>query len=181
LFSHANIMTVLDDTSAAAATMASSSSTAETTSRDEENNIPVNNDPEEASNSQQQQSALQEQDDDDDDDDDLTIIGLDPEEDTDHHRAAALAWMEQNGPELEERRRHVLLRELQRVQRASFVHFILLCLIPTALLCIVVATVLGDDEPCGTDVTICRQEARTFINAFTTRCICDAIRVTGVN
>jgi hypothetical protein len=108
----------------------------------------------------------------------LTIIGLDQDPQDNHdYDAAALAWMEQNGPEIERRRRNVLLRELQRVQRASFIHFILLCLIPTALLCIVVATVLSEEEPCGSDVTICRQEARTFINAFTTRCICDAIVV----
>jgi hypothetical protein len=54
---------------------------------------------------------------------------------------------------------------------------VLLCLIPTALLCIVVATVLGDEEDCGSDVTVCRQDPRTFINAFTTRCVCDAIDV----
>jgi hypothetical protein len=53
----------------------------------------------------------------------------------------------------------------------------LLCLIPTALLLIVVVTVFGEEEPCGSEVTTCRQEARTFINAFTTRCICDAIDV----
>jgi hypothetical protein len=38
-------------------------------------------------------------------------------------------------------------RAPQRVQRASFVHFMLLCLIPTALLLIVVVTVFGEEEP----------------------------------
>lgn len=114
-----------------------------------------------------------------DDDDDLTIIGLDhdPENGNNDQQAAALAWIEQNGPEMEERRRNVLLRELQRVQRASFIHFVLLCLIPTSLLFIVVATVLGEDESCESDATSCAKEARTFINAFTTRCICEAIDV----
>ena len=118
-------------------------------------------------------------DNDDDDDDDVTIIGLDndPEQGNNDQQAAALAWIEQNGPEMEERRRNVLLRELQRVQRASFIHFVLLCLIPTSLLLIVVATVLGEDETCESAATFCEKEARTFINAFTTRCICDAIDV----
>uniref|UniRef100_A0A7S1GM78 Uncharacterized protein n=1 Tax=Cyclophora tenuis TaxID=216820 RepID=A0A7S1GM78_CYCTE len=120
-----------------------------------------------------------EEDEEEEDDDDMTIIGLDqdPEQGNNDQQAAALAWIEQNGPEMEERRRNVLLRELQRVQRASFIHFVLLCLIPTSLLFIVVATVLGEDESCVSDATFCAKEARTFINAFTTRCICDAIDV----
>jgi len=124
-------------------------------------------------------TALNADDDGMSDDDDMTIIGLDqdPEQGTNDQQAAALAWIEQNGPEMEERRRTVLLRELQRVQRASFIHFVLLCLIPTSLLFIVVATVLGDDETCESEVTTCATEPRTFINAFTTRCICDAIDV----
>lgn len=112
-----------------------------------------------------------------DDDDDETIIDLEADIDENDPHAAALAWIEQNGPEMEQRRRNILLRELQRVQRASFIHFLLLCLIPTALLLIVVVTVLSDEEPCGSDVTYCEQEARTFINAFTTRCLCDAVNV----
>ena len=109
------------------------------------------------------------------DDDEMTIITLD--HNNDQNATAALAWLDQNGPKMKRRRRNVLLRELQRVQRASFIHFMLLCLIPTALLLVVVVTVFGEGEPCGSEVTTCRQEARTFINAFTTRCICDAIDV----
>lgn len=71
------------------------------------------------------------------------------------------------------------MRELQRIQRASFIHFGLLCLIPTSLLLIVVATVIGDDESCVSEATNCIREERTFINAFTTRCVCDAISVNG--
>jgi hypothetical protein len=116
----------------------------------------------------------------DGDDDDMTIIGLeyDPENTASQETAAMTAqWVEQNGPEMEERRRQVLLRELQRVQRASFIHFMLLCLIPTALLLVVVFAVIGDEEDCESDVANCVKEPRTFINAFTTRCICDAIDV----
>jgi hypothetical protein len=76
-------------------------------------------------------------------------------------------------------RRNVLLRELQRLQRTSFIHFMALCLIPTSLLFIVLATVLADDEQCESLATTCEKEPRTFINAFTTRCICDAITVIG--
>ena len=94
------------------------------------------------------------------DDDEMTIITLEHNHLDDHDQnAAALAWLDQNGPEMERRRRNVLLRELQRVQRASFIHFMLLCLIPTALLLVVVVTVFGEEEPCGSQLATCRQEA----------------------
>jgi hypothetical protein len=117
-------------------------------------------------------------DDDDDDDDELTVIVLDnATADRNDDQQATIAWIEQTGPEMEERRRNVLLGELRRVQRASFVHFVLLCLIPTALLIIVIATVVGDEEECESDATFCELEPRTFVNAFTTRCVCDSIPV----
>lgn len=111
----------------------------------------------------------------DDDDDDHTVIVLEQGMDNEHQ--APSVWADQNSPEMEERRRNVLLRELQRVQRASFIHFLILCLIPTSLLFIVIATVLGEDEECESVATTCEKEARTFINAFTTRCVCEAIVV----
>lgn len=114
-----------------------------------------------------------------DSDDDVTVILLDQTVESQGH--GALEWIEQTGPEMEERRRNVLLRELRRVQRASFLHFALLCLIPTALLLIVVATVIGDEEECSSDATFCELEPRTFINAFTTRCVCDPIPVARVS
>ena len=111
-------------------------------------------------------------------DDDLTVIVLEQgAENTFIDQTTAAGWAEQDSPEMEERRRNVLLRELQRVQRASFIHFLILCLIPTSLLFIVIATVLGEDEECESAATNCVREARTFINAFTTRCVCDAITV----
>ena len=121
----------------------------------------------------------------DDDDDDMTIIGLDQDPDannnlnTANQQSVALAWIEQNGPELEERRRSVLIRELERVQRLSFFHFILLCLIPMSLLVIDILTVLGEDEECQSALTHCETEPRTFINAFTTRCVCDAVDISN--
>ncbi|CAJ1969302.1 unnamed protein product [Cylindrotheca closterium] len=111
----------------------------------------------------------------DDDDDDETVIVLDRQNAMD---STSALWAEQDSPELEERRRSILLRELQRVQRASFVHFLILCLIPTSLLLIVVITVLRDDDLCESTATLCEEEPRTFINAFTTRCVCNAIQVT---
>jgi hypothetical protein len=120
----------------------------------------------------------EEGDEDDDDDDELTVIVLDntaANRNDDH--LATIAWIEQTGPEMEERRRNVLLGELRRVQRASFVHFVLLCLIPTALLIIVIATVVGEEEDCESDATFCELEPRAFVNAFTTRCVCDSIPV----
>jgi hypothetical protein len=116
-------------------------------------------------------------DDDDDDDDELTVIVLDTSAADRDDQQATIAWIEQTGPEMEERRRNVLLGELRRVQRASFIHFMLLCLIPTALLIIVIATVVGDEEACQSEATFCELEPRTFVNAFTTRCVCDSIPV----
>jgi hypothetical protein len=113
----------------------------------------------------------------DSDDDDITVIVIEQGMDNGMDLGGAAGWTEQDSPEMEERRRNVLLRELQRVQRASFVHFLILCLIPTSLLFIVIATVLGEDEECESSATTCEKEARTFINAFTTRCVCDAITV----
>lgn len=111
---------------------------------------------------------------DDDDDDDVTVILLDPDE---FNNAIMVDWINQPGPEMEERRRNVLIRELQRVQRASCLHFAVLCLIPAALLLVVLmALVLGEEE-CTSDVTQCELEPRTFINAFTTRCICEPVPV----
>lgn len=105
----------------------------------------------------------------DDDDDDVTIIMLDHNvaNDSRNRPEDAFAWIESNAPEMEERRRNVLVRELRRVQRASFIHFVLLCLIPTALLIIVIATVVGDEENCESDATFCSLEPRSFLNAFT--------------
>jgi hypothetical protein len=100
--------------------------------------------------------------DDDNDDDDVTVIILEPGDDEDE--LVGSGWVDQDSPEIRERRRNVLLRELQRVQRASFIHFMVLCLIPTSLLFIVIATVVGDDDDCESVATTCEKEPRTFIS-----------------
>ena len=75
----------------------------------------------------------------------------------------------------EDRRRQALLSDIERNQRSNFIHFILLCLVPTSLLLIVVASIVGENDNCSGFPTSCANEPRTFINAFTTRCICDAV------
>ena len=111
------------------------------------------------------------------DDDDVTVIVLDQAADDSNGHRLTIAWTGETGPQVEERRRAIMLRELERVQRTSFMHFVILCLIPTVLLFIVIATVIGEDEVCYSEATICHKEERSFINAFTTRCICEAIAV----
>jgi hypothetical protein len=77
-----------------------------------------------------------------------------------------------------QQRRAAILAEVERVQRANFIHFALLCLVPTSLLLIVVAAIISEDGDCSgvEGVTVCEREERTFVNAFTTRCVCDAVR-----
>jgi hypothetical protein len=102
--------------------------------------------------------------DDESNSDDVTVIVLEAGDVDDE--ILAPNWVDQDAPEIQERRRNVLLRELQRVQRASFIHFMILCLIPTSLLFIVIATVLGEDEECASAATSCEKEPRTFISEF---------------
>ena len=114
--------------------------------------------------------------------DDDTVIFLDQtsgdHNDTDHQTTTNIAWMDQTtGPEMEQRRKSVLIRELRRVQRASFFHFLLLCLIPTALLVIVITTAIGENEECYSDISDCELEPRRFLNAYTTRCVCEAVDI----
>jgi len=80
-------------------------------------------------------------------------------------------------PHATEHRRQAILAEVERVQRANFIHFALLCLVPTSLLLIVIAAIVSEDGECsGADgVTVCEREERSFVNAFTTRCVCDAV------
>jgi hypothetical protein len=115
------------------------------------------------------------------DEDDITIVTLDQDiEYGARNGHMASTWLD--GHSFDQRRRAVLMRELQRVQRASFIHFLLLCLIPTILLVVVVVTVMREGDDCSSQVTNCYAEGRTFSNAFTSQCICEAIDVTnGIN
>lgn len=122
----------------------------------------------------------------DSDDDDVTVILLDTEPTeggatSGGAGAVALDWIEQQGPEMEARRRTILLRELQRTQRVSFCHFLVLCAVPIVLLIILLTAILSESEECSSEVTYCEYEPRTFNNAFTTRCVCDPIPITRSN
>jgi hypothetical protein len=76
-----------------------------------------------------------------------------------------------------QQRRAAILAEVERVQRANFIHFALLCLVPTSLLLIVIAAIFSQDGECNgiEGVMVCERESRSFVNAFTTRCVCDAV------
>lgn len=117
------------------------------------------------------------EDENDDDDDDVTVILLDHNDSPDN--MISMDWMEQQGPELEARRRAILVSELQRTQRISFCHFVLLCLVPALLVGVVVVAAFQNSsvDDCYSPVTSCRLQDRTFTNAFTTRCVCDPIPV----
>ena len=123
---------------------------------DDDNNEERNNNPQNNGNNNNEC--------DNDDDDDITVVVLESGEDDDEMIGSG--WIDQDSPEIQERRRNVLLRELQRVQRASFIHFMILCLIPTSLLFIVIATVLGEDDECESAATTCAKEPRTFISTY---------------
>jgi len=81
-------------------------------------------------------------------------------------------------------RRRAIYQEVERIQRANFLHFMVLCLVPTTLLIIVIAAILSEDGECNGDVdglAVCQREPRSFVNAFTSRCICDAIQKVVIN
>mmetsp|Transcript_7815 Transcript_7815/g.10691 ORF Transcript_7815/g.10691 Transcript_7815/m.10691 type:complete len:179 (-) Transcript_7815:215-751(-) len=120
------------------------------------------------------------------DDDDHTIIGFDDDSDG-NPRQRNEGFSDDLMPmwdipandheEAEQRRRNTIRGEIERVQRANFIHFVLLCLVPTTLLLVVVASILGEAGGCSSSATDCSNEPREFMNAFTTRCICDAVAV----
>lgn len=74
-------------------------------------------------------------------------------------------------------RRETIRTEIERMQRSNFIHFVVLCLVPTSLLLIVIAAILSEDGECGVEdrLTSCEREPRKFVNAYTTRCICEAV------
>jgi hypothetical protein len=130
--------------------------------------------------------------DDDVDADDVTIIFLETENDrnndvvngtSDSNNNSLPVWIDRLDSEsilLDERRRAIVLSELKRIQRRSFLNFAILCALPLLFFTIMVIIVFGKSEKgtsCVSTVTYCTLEARSFGNAFTTRCICDPIPV----
>mmetsp|Transcript_3572 Transcript_3572/g.5406 ORF Transcript_3572/g.5406 Transcript_3572/m.5406 type:complete len:189 (-) Transcript_3572:459-1025(-) len=117
------------------------------------------------------------------DEDDHTIIGFDDGNDIRRRQGGGLddnlmpMWDTQNDEDAEQRRQNTIRREIESVQRSNFFHLFLLCLVPTTLLLVVVASILGEGDDCGSLTTNCSREPRKFMNAFTSRCICDSIPV----
>jgi hypothetical protein len=134
------------------------------------------------------------------DDDDVTIIFLDQENhpnqsggpmsiSMNHNNNNTSAaggesgvvtdWMERVDGAIiyDARRRSILIRELKRVQRSSFIQFAILCALPVLLFFVMAILVFGQEETCVSTVTYCELASRTFVNAFTTRCVCDPIPV----
>jgi hypothetical protein len=111
-----------------------------------------------------------------DDSDNETVIFIDTPDgrNQDGSYGNGFDWME---PANEEHRRTILHHELHRIQRSAFLQFVGLCLFPMAVIIFVIVTAAQDDEVCGSVATQCAPEPRTFLNAFTTRCICDPIPV----
>lgn len=115
-----------------------------------------------------------------DDNDNITVITIQPQV-TSARNNITLDWINQSGPEMAQHRRTVLLREIQRIQRVSFLQFALLCLIPSVMIIVVLwESMMGGTEDCSSEATHCILEARTFMNAFTTRCVCEAIQVLSI-
>ncbi len=77
-----------------------------------------------------------------------------------------------------EERLEIILGKLKDLQMQSCRQFFLLCLVPTILMSVVIWAIIADLGHCGNDdLTTCSRERRTFINAYTSRCICRAIRL----
>jgi hypothetical protein len=106
---------------------------------------------------------------------DVLAASTNDEQQQQQQQQQATFWNAEEDAVNEERRREALLGEIQRSQRANFVHFFMLCLVPTSLLLIVVANVVGESTECDNYPVHCSAEPRSFINAFTSRCICDAV------
>ncbi len=125
--------------------------------------------------------------DDEDEDDNMTIIFLETESGIPNETTNDISsnnnnlpnWMDRTGDAIfEERRRTILLHELKRIQRRSFLNFVILCSLPMLLFTMMIIIIFtSDEETCPSTITNCRMETRTFANAFTTRCLCDPIPV----
>jgi hypothetical protein len=117
----------------------------------------------------------------DDEDENVTVIFLDQADGQQQAEGTiSLDWIEQQGPEMEQLRRTVLLRELKRAQRTYFWQFAMLCIIPVVLLLVVIVTTVGSVGQCVSTVTLCSLEPRTLGNAFTSRCVCGPVPVVSM-
>lgn len=92
-------------------------------------------------------------------------------------------WLDEDDETQDRQRREIIRNELERIQRSNFFHFMLLLLIPTCLLMVIFINVLTENDDCGSGAewTTCQKEPRSFMNAFTSRCICEAIRPVSIS
>ena len=75
----------------------------------------------------------------------------------------------------ESQRRVRLNEELIRIQKKNFIHFTILCLLPLFLLVLVLVSSFTAKGTCdGYEISSCKFEDRSFMNAFVRRCICTA-------
>lgn len=201
---------VVDDAASVHTPTASTTNSNTNTQNDDDNNS--------NENQEQQQQGGEEEEEDDDDSDNVTEIDLDGADAAQHlysenqymarlerlsesnqtrqmigspMTTRGLFWTQAETEAYEERRRGMLLRELNRVQRANFIHFCLLFLMPTGLLLVVLLSaftdkgadecgksgIMGDDDGGEDNLANCYLEPRTFMNAFASRCICDAFEI----
>ena len=93
----------------------------------DESNSPIEETPQVSASPEQPEQAGSAHDFTESPDDDATVIVLDEPEENGDRGGPDLSWVEQPGTERETQRRNVLLRELRRVQKTSFLHFTVLC------------------------------------------------------
>jgi len=128
-----------------------------------------------------------EYDDDFDEDDNITIIERDmPQQESNQNPFPGGAWMFHEGMWFdltqetqvhEDQRREVIRREVRHIQKANCFHFSVMMIVPLVLTIIVIIAVLKNYETCisSTPGITCAEEERIFMNAYTTRCICNGI------
>lgn len=98
----------------------------------------------------------------------------------DNPAAGHRLWTNEERDAYQERRREALSSELNRVQRTSFVHFLILCLVPIALIGLVLLSSFRGDDGCeGYGSVVCQREMRDFRNAFRNKCVCTAFQAEG--
>ena len=82
-------------------------------------------------------------------------------------------WTDEEREEYQERRRESLGQELNLVQRTNCIHFSIMCLVPIALIVMVLMNSFHNDGICdGYEIAGCERVERSFMNAFGNKCVC---------
>lgn len=116
---------------------------------------------------------------DDDDGDDITEIGIEDTNSTSQNNTSTdyLPDTPEGIRIAEDRRRELLVADIQRMQKTNLIHFAVLFLVPTAMVVLVIWTALSNDGDCDELIVGCVREPRTFVHAFTSRCLCKSFEV----